>query len=119
MTADAPRYPSTADLAAFRRTFGNLSAFDLMEPPERGTVASPVGAAAWPHERSHGIGVHLGSRRVQPSDAAARWDYFGSIARREASADRSQAFHRIAWEAAGDAGLALDMLAAIAVFEPR
>lgn len=95
-------YPSTADLAAFRRTYkladdpgapGYYSR-DIIEPGEpSGSGFHPV-AGAWPHEREHGIGY-----RYSRDDADLAWDApepdGGLIQhRREASAMRSRAYAR-------------------------
>lgn len=73
-------YPSSAELAAFRRSIGSSNGLRAryMSHPD-GTVAHPT-TGAWASERQHGIGYRMADK------------YWSGVARREASAMRSRAY---------------------------
>ena len=88
-------YPSSADLATFRRrilpTTGLLVLLAPFVPPKSG--------GAWPDEREHGIGHQYATDGCLPD-----WTCQGTIARREASCMRSAAFVRLGLDSLDDDG---------------
>ena len=75
-------HPSSAELAAFRRTIPPMS-------NEHDPFHAPTDGGAWNDERENGIG------HVPYTDHAWEWDhgsYGASLMRRETSAMRSRAF---------------------------
>jgi hypothetical protein len=79
-------YPSTAELAAFRRAILSQHPGTAEHPARFVTLAN---GRAWPHERQHGIGW------TQADYAMDEPIVNPSHARREASAMRSRAFDRL------------------------
>lgn len=95
-------YPTTAELAAFRRSVAGGSWADNV------ILASDAIRGAYRDERNHGIG-----RSTDDGWSSAR---IAAIARREASAMRSRAYARMARGSAADWHR---LAGAIATFEPR
>ena len=77
-------YPSSADLAAFRRSIELDTTGESFG--ETGEPARAYQGGAWPHEIEHGIG--------NAGDAFAFDPWLHSLARTEASRMRSAAFAR-------------------------
>ena len=83
------RYPSSADLAAFRATFP-LAPY-IVHPTALPPYSDPRGrpaSGAWSDERANGIGHRATGRECSAVRCSA------SVARREAAAMRSRAFAR-------------------------
>lgn len=103
------RYPSSADLAAFRRAIVG----DHLSPLDAAWMAGPnLSGHAWPHERARGIGYSAGSPTapvllagdddgpvIYPYAVACAWAdaMDASTARRRAADDRARRFDRIAF----------------------
>lgn len=108
-------YPSYADLAAFRRRITpRVQPAAFIVPG--GALSSPK-RGAWRHERKDGIGT---AEYVIVTDQWGRSLHhvptMAAVARREANGLRHEAYERIVTEAAGDAGLAIDLEAAVIRF---
>lgn len=88
-------YPSTKELAAFRRSIAlglGLGARYMSHPT--GAVAHPPDGA-WPHERRHGIGYRESDPEAMCIVRADGARHTGSVSRERASAMRSRAYARM------------------------
>lgn len=120
-----PHHPTTAELAHLRAGLMSAPSIARATPhsdwyrtwrDERGWATHPgTDTPSWPHERAWGIGYRRLPDGFEPEYQP---DASRMMVRREASALRSRAFARIAHEALGDAGLMLDLDAAMQTFEP-
>ena len=97
---DMSHHPSSAELAAFRRSIAGIVAPSIYTTgavcdDHPGGPESGYGCArAWPHERERGIGYReIGGIRISQYARASYRD--AGIARREASAMRSRAYARM------------------------
>ena len=126
----APHFPTSADLAAFRRAI--RPAVGDLHPDASPDMAAFHGlAGAWTSELAGGIGYPAAEHRqpvyvTDPHDArsllvmsandADRLRYV--TARTMAGAMRRDAWALLTFEAMGDAGLRDDLIAAARTFEP-
>lgn len=88
-------YPTTAELAAFRR-----SIVDASKHPHWNEPVAPFGRTpgAWPHEREQGIGYTFGQQSRLRRGRPFEWPSAEAFARREANRMRRNAYYWLSGE---------------------